>query len=166
MFNKALKTVFVTVIGSALLLVGGCGKNASQNFLTVGPEGPTKSGYYFKMMASPEVVQQSSTVQIDVWVTDGQGNVVNGTVPPASGGLITAAVLDSNGVVTTPAVYSPLPIWFGGSGNFTASTSGAGVDAKGHAGVIYKVSAITAGNQYLSATLEDRTLIIPIQILP
>lgn len=190
MFNKALKTAFTAVIGSALLLAGGCGKNTAENQIIAGPVGPTMSGYYFKVLVAPAIVPQTGSVVVVIWVTDAAGQPVDGTVPPAAT-LSTAAkpgaargdvipvratstdtstststdtsTSTSTDTSTTTATYIPLTVYVGGGGTFTSNS--APVDKKGIARGTMTISATAAGTRTLTFILEDRTLSIPIQIL-
>lgn len=138
MLSKLFKTALVAVIGVSFLAVGGCGK-ADSNSIRVGPVGPTSpSGYYFTLEANPAVVQALGTVNIGVRVTDAANVPINGTVT----------------VVTVHLAGS------------TTSGSDVKIDAIGRASAFLVMTGTGGRTVYITATVEDKNLTVPIQILP
>lgn len=165
MYKNEFKMAFVTAVGVALLAIGGCGQKADQNTYKVGPVGPTSpSAYYFTLEAHPAVVQKGGTISLVVRVTNAAGTAIDG---PASAinTLVTPAVTNSSGAITTPAVYNLVPpkVYFAGSSTTAASV---GIDSTGRASTTYTLTGSGGTVTYINANVEDKSLTIPIQILP
>lgn len=139
MLHKVLRTTLVAVVGAAFLIASGCGQKADQNTSKVGPAGPTSpSGYYFTLEAHPSVVQKAGTVTLMVRVTNAAGTPIDGTV------------------TTVTAHYS---------GSMT-SGSDVAIDATGVAGLYLTMTGAGGTTAHVNANVEDKSLTIPIQILP
>lgn len=139
MLNKIVKTALLAAMGAAFLIAGGCGQKADQNTRKVGPTGPTTpSGYYFTLEVHPAVVQIGGTVTLVVSVTNAAGTPIDGTVTPVT--------VHYSGTMT--------------------SGSDAAIDATGIAGLYLTITGTGGTTAYANANVEDKSLTVPIQILP
>ncbi|MBI5637467.1 MAG: hypothetical protein HZA03_05795 [Nitrospinae bacterium] len=139
MLNNGFKTALVAVVGAAFLIAGGCGTKADSNTYKVGPTGPTSpGGYYFTLDVHPAVVIKDGTTHANVWVTNAAGTPIDGTV-------------------TT--VY----VFFSGTG---AAIDPIAIDANGRAGMFLTVTGAGGTNVQITANVGDKSLTIPVQILP
>lgn len=139
MLNKVLKTALVALVGAAFLIVGGCGQKADQNTRKVGPAGPTSpSGYYFTLEVHPAVVKVGGTVTLVTTVTNAAGTPIDGSV-------------------------TPVTVHYSGS---MTSGSDATTDSSGIAGLYLTISGTGGTTAYANANVEDKSLTVPIQILP
>lgn len=139
MLSKVLRTALVAVMGAAFLIVGGCGQKADENTRKVGPVGPTTpSGYYFTLEVHPATVQTGGTVTLIAYVTNAAGTPIDGTVTPV-------------------AVHY--------SGSMTTGSDVA-IDATGIAGLYLTMTGTGGTTVYVNANVENKSLTIPIQILP
>ncbi len=92
--------VLVLIPVVALLLMTSCGNSGASTEKTVGPIGPTNSGYYFDMSISPSIVKSgvTSTVFIKVNVWDVNGLPVSGVTVNYVAEDSASAVTDSTGL--------------------------------------------------------------------
>ncbi len=139
MLSKMFKTALVAAFALVLVSAGGCGQRADQNTRKVGPAGPTSpGGYYFTLAVDPAVVQALGTVSVRAQVTNAAGTPINGTV-------------------------TAVTVGFAGS-----STTGlsAAISANGYAGGFLTMTGAGGRTVYINANVEDKSLTIPVQILP
>ncbi len=139
MLRKKFKAALVASVALILVSAGGCGQKADQNTRKVGPEGPTSpGGYYFTLEVHPAIVQALGTVSVIAQVTNAAGTPINGTV-------------------------TPVMVNFSGS---ATSGSSVAIDSNGIAGFFLTMTGTGGRIAYVNANVEDKSLNIPIQILP
>lgn len=139
MLSKAFRTALVALVGTAFLSAGGCGQSADSNTRKVGPAGPTTPGnYYFTLEVHPAAVQKSGTVVLSVRVANAADTAINGTV--------TAVTVNYSGSSTTAASVA--------------------INSTGRANTSYTITGAGGTVTYINANVEDKSLTIPIQILP
>ncbi len=139
MSSKVFRAALVAVMAVVFVSASGCGQKADQNSRKVGPAGPTSpGGYYFTLEVYPAVVQALGTVTLSVRVTDAADVPINGTV--------TAVTVN-----------------FAGSSTTAASVA---INSTGRANTTYTLTGSGGTVTYINANVEDKSLTIPIQILP
>ncbi|MBF0170327.1 MAG: hypothetical protein HQK87_04445 [Nitrospinae bacterium] len=103
----------------------------------VGPVGPTTpNGYYFEMTVSPQTITSGSNVSITVQVYDEQGN----------------------------AAADVLVVFAGASNDPKESSVVTGVNGQGY--FILQVKGPPSSYTYVTCTVEDKQLTVPVYITP
>lgn len=97
------KFVFSFLVPAILIFVAACGDETAVNE-TIGPKGPTTSGYYFNFTLTPTALRSGETMSINVQIWDGSTDpwvpLSGGTVSIAGAGTVTGELTsDSEGSV-------------------------------------------------------------------
>ncbi|MBI5814593.1 MAG: hypothetical protein HZB29_03180 [Nitrospinae bacterium] len=134
------KLLILGLLMLAPLMLARCGTAADSNSAssTVGPKGPTSpSKYYFDLTAASLVVTTSGTAYYEVRVWDSNGNAAGNVNVTFSGDFETSGNTLTTGITGIDGI------------------TGMGISVKGSAGTV----------MYLTASVENLSLTIPVQVV-
>ncbi len=101
--KSRLNLALLVLIPVVALLFISCGNSGAASERTVGPVGPTISGYYFDFSLSPSIVRtvEVTTVFVKVSVWDANGLPVSGVTVNFVASNTWSSVTDATGVATS-----------------------------------------------------------------